>query len=296
MNTIMKNGRTGMSARVNSHEDENGISIDQLRLIAPSIFAEQKHPDRSERFAVLPTIHAVEPLIKEGWIITQVIENKVRKEDKNGFQKHLIRFRHSERQTLFDGVDYNMVMVNAQDGTAALALFCAVIRYLCTNRVIIKDSEIASEKLRHSGRKDSDDVVNAAYRIIERAPMVAEAIRHMSTVQMSEPEKIAYARQALQIRWENELTRDAETGEVIKVMHTAPITPEILIDPRRDADNKNDLWSVFNVVQEHLIKGGDGGLNRSNKTTTTRAVNSATEQTRINKMLWEFTSEVAKTK
>ena len=43
------------------------LSDDQLRQVVPSIFAEQAHDSRSERYVYVPTIQIVQGLRNEGW-------------------------------------------------------------------------------------------------------------------------------------------------------------------------------------------------------------------------------------
>ena len=77
-----------------------------------------------------------------------------------------------------------------------------------------------------------------------------------------------------------------------------------LLAPVRQADNKADLWSTYNVLQEKLIKGGRFAKKEAtsryygtyNKTVKARGVGAISENVRINKALWELTSKMAELK
>jgi len=62
---------------------------------------------------------------------------------------------------------------------------------------------------------------------------------------LNEDEKMEFANISSNLRW----------GQYIPKINLK----EIII-PRRYEDNKNDLWTVYNVIQENLTKGGIKGL------------------------------------
>ena len=70
-----------------------------------------------------------------------------------------------------------------------------------------------------------------------------------------------------------------------------------LLTPVRYGDAATDLWTTFNVVQEHLIRGGDRymgytagmGIRRNR----TRPVGGLGESQKLNKALWSLASEFA---
>src|SRR3954447_1585186 len=70
------------------------LTDDQLRSIAPSIFAEDKHSSRSERYSYIPSSVVLNGLRKEGFLPFYVAQSRTRLEDRRDFTKHLIRFRH----------------------------------------------------------------------------------------------------------------------------------------------------------------------------------------------------------
>ncbi|MGO4484326.1 DUF932 domain-containing protein [Rhizobium sp. 2TAF27] len=60
--------------------------------------------------------------------------------------------------------------------------------------------------------------------------------------------------------------------------------------PRRHDDRANDLWTVWNVVQENAIKGGLRGVGRDDlgrpRRVKSRAVNGIDLDIKLNKALW----------
>ena len=72
-------------------------------------------------------------------------------------------------------------------------------------------------------------------------------------------------------------------------------SPVRLLEAKRSADRSNDLFTVFNVVQENIIKGGirfssknDDGIFERNKV---RAITSIDANIKINKGLWSLSEK-----
>ena len=77
---------------------------------------------------------------------------------------------------------------------------------------------------------------------------------------------------------------------------TSPITVDRLLTARRREDQKNDLWTVYNRIQENFIKGGMRGYGKTGKRMSTRAINSVSEDIRLNKALWQLAEGMAQLK
>src|SRR5206468_11384280 len=64
---------------------------DQLRALAPSVFASQAIPAVSSRYSFVPTARLVSRFREEGWAPVAAVERRIKLEERRGFQKHLIR-------------------------------------------------------------------------------------------------------------------------------------------------------------------------------------------------------------
>ena len=102
------------SESMNLHDTKNfkatALDEDTLRRQAPSIFALGPMAGVSNRYVFVPTSRIVAGLREQDWVPVEVEEQRIRKEVRRGYQKHLIRFRRAEQmQTLDDrcrhGVD-----------------------------------------------------------------------------------------------------------------------------------------------------------------------------------------------
>ena len=69
---------------------------DQIRALAPSVFAMRAMQGVSSRYAFVPTAHLVARLREADWAPVSAVEQRIKIEDGRGFQKHLIRFQRRD--------------------------------------------------------------------------------------------------------------------------------------------------------------------------------------------------------
>jgi len=251
-----------------------------LRKQAPSIFATEPYGKMSDKYKFIPTIDVVEALGKEGFFPAKVTENRVRIQDKVGFAKHAIRFRNSDILPQVGDIIPEIVLVNSHDGTSAFQLSAGFYRLVCSNGMTVGNSEI-SVRQRHSGHIDS--VIEGVFSVTEEFPALTETVREWQGIELTPSQQITFARAALPLRW------DADTNG------NYPVNPSHLIQPMRQADTKNDLWTTFNRIQEHVIKGGVRAVGSDGRRRRSKAVNSVNEDQRLNKALWVLAAELAAT-
>lgn len=266
------------------------MTEDEMFKVAPSIFAVEAHESRSERFKPIPTIEVLRGLAKEGFHAVGAVQGTTRDPGKRAYTKHLIRLRR------FDGQTYNVgdnvvecLLKNANDGTAAYDLMAGMFRIRCLNSLVAQTSTIDSVKVRHSGDVGAK-VIEGTFRVLGEAENLLTAPQDWSRIQLAAPEREAFAEAARVIRF-----GDDETGEV-----KTPITARHLLTPRRFDDRADDLWTTFNVVQEHVIRGGDTAMGRDanlrRRRSTSRAVNGIDQSVKLNKALWVLAESMAKLK
>src|SRR5436309_9986784 len=114
------------------------LDNDALRRCAPSIFAGQAQPGVSHRYSFLPTSEVVEAMRADGWAPVQAFEQRIRVAERQGFQKHVIRFQrldHIENHTL--GHRPEVVLLNSHDRSSAYQLHAGIFRLVCSNGMII---------------------------------------------------------------------------------------------------------------------------------------------------------------
>jgi hypothetical protein len=250
------------------------LSNDQISLYAPSVLAESAHESRGERYTFIPTISVIDGLRKEGFQPYEVRQTRVRDLSKRDHTKHMVRMRH-ESSIVGDEVP-EIILLNSHDGSSSYQLLAGIFRFVCSNGLIAGDV-FNDVRVRHSGNV-VDDVIEGSFRVLENTNEIVDRIESYKGITLSAPEQQVFANAALQLRW------DAEE---------APVEAERLLAPKRWADNKSDLWTTFNRVQENMIKGGVRGRSTTGRRLSTRAVGGVSENVKLNRALWTLADGLA---
>jgi hypothetical protein len=61
-----------------------------------------------------------------------------------------------------------------------------------------------------------------------------------------------------------------------------------ILNPVRTEDCGSDLWTIFNICQEKMIKGGFNAVNTKNKLRKQRSITSVKKDIEFNQRLWEI--------
>ncbi|WP_225246260.1 DUF932 domain-containing protein [Agrobacterium tomkonis] len=266
------------------------MTEDEMRVIAPSIFATSAHESRSERFQPIPTIEILRALTAEGFVPVGAKQSATRTEGKADFTKHLIRLRRVD-----DGKTYHVgdtvceiLLKNANDGTSAYELMAGLFRIRCLNSLVTQTGTIEETKVRHSGDVQGK-VIDATYTVLKAAENALVAPQDWSNLRLNSEEKDILAQSAHMLRFGD---ADGDT--------TTPIKPAQLLTQRRTGDLGDDLWTTWNVVQENAIKGGIRAYGRDDlgrpRRVKSRAVTGIDQDIKLNKALWHLGAKMAELK
>ena len=264
-----------------SYRSREPLTDDQMRRIAPSVFAESAHESRSSRYAYIPTIEVIDGLRAEGFQPYSIAQGRTRVEGKQDFTKHMLRFRHAGQfgaQQVGDSF-HEIILINSHDGTSSYQMIPGLFRLICTNGMIAGE-QYEDFRVRHSGNP-VEKVIEGAYRILDNIEQIDHSRELMTGINLKPAHQQIFAKAALQLRWDGEEEK-------------SPIEPIQLLQTRRIDDRGNDLWKTFNRTQENLIKGGLSGINSKGGRTTTREVKGIYENVKLNRALWTLAEEMAK--
>ncbi len=271
----------------------------ELRRYAPSLFATEAHHSRSDRFAPVPTIDIVRGLQREGFEVFSASQAKTRDASKRDFTKHMVRLRNPSFRQQSNGDTFEIVLINGNDGSSAYRMMPGFFRMVCSNGLIVGES-LGEIRVRHSGNA-LHDVIEGAYTVLADAPKVVDRVESFRALSVSRDEAMAFATAAHQLRFPNAAldTEDADFAP-------APVEPIRLLSARRQEDmaERSNLWGVFNVVQENVIRGGQKGWverkdargRTQTRRASTRAVSGIDGNRDLNRALWTLAEEMAKLK
>lgn len=284
------NAMTPIYTKTARFDGARALTEDEMRKLAPSIFAVEPHASRSERFAPIPTIAVLRGLMNEGFMPVGVKQSGARDHSRLDFTKHLIRLRRIDQDQNYSVGDTvcEILLKNANDGTSAYELMAGLFRIRCLNSLVAQTGTIDTIKVRHSGDVQAK-VIEGTYSVLNEAQKALAAPQDWSQMRLDSAERTAFAEAAHVLRFA------ASEGEA-----KTPVKPEQLLVPRRHEDAHADLWTTFNVVQENTIRGGLTAFGRDRnmrrRRVTTRAVNGIDQDVKLNKALWTLASRLAELK
>lgn len=270
----------------NSRNQQRVLSNDELHSIAPSLFAQSASADRSERYRFVPTIDVLDALRSEGFQPVSVKESRSMTDEGKPFVKHHVRLRREQdlgiKLTDFDTVLPEIALTNSHNGTSGFILDAALHRLVCSNGLIAAQSQ-GSLRFRHSGSDDlAGRIIEGAYEIVEDFPLLADSVKEWSGIELNRDQQMAFAAAAIPLRFEAD-----EDGNY-------PVSPSQILVPKRFGDHRKDLFTTFNITQEHLIRGGVRTGIKNGRRMTSRKITSVDTDMKLNKALWTLASEMSK--
>lgn len=253
------------------------LSDEQIRGVAPSIFAEDKHASRSERYSYIATSQVLASLRKEGFEPFMVAQTRVRDDAKREHTKHMLRLRHASQ---ISGAEANeVILLNSHDGSSSYQMLAGMFRFVCCNGMVCGEA-VNDIRVPHKGNV-VQRVVAGAFDVLDGFTRVVDEREGMKSVALNQGEQAAFARAALALKYDTELA-------------PAPVTETQVLQPRRLDDRGQDLWTTFNRVQENLLKGGLSARTATGRNTTTRGVQGIDQNVKLNRALWILAEEMRK--
>jgi len=251
-------------------------SLEELRVIAPSIFTQVGSKDTSDKYTHIPTDRVIEDMEVLGWKVVDAKEVKARTAGTIGFQKHLVVFRNPD--VVINGSDGDTVfpqvlLTNSHDGKNAFKFTAGLFRMICENGLVIATETFEDVKIRHMGY-DFETLQGTIKEMVDKLPLTVEAMNKMKEIELEEEQMFDLAKSFLDLRIEG--TDNTFDNHAIA---------EVL-EPQRDADKGNGLWEVFNRVQENVMEGNFQYKTLKGKVRQARVIKNFKQDQELNKRLF----------
>ena len=256
------------------------LSKEQIKSKAPSIFTSTAAQGVSDKYTHIPTSNVIDDMDLLGWKVVDAKEVKARKGI--GFQKHLLVFRNED--VVINGADGDTVypqilLTNSHDGKNSFTFTAGLFRMICENGLVVSTEQFEDVKMRHMGYT-FEELQEQIKGMVERLPLTVESMNKMKQIEMSQEAAVEFAQKAIATRFkENEI-------------ENISVDANQLLIPTRKEDEGNDLWSVFNVVQEKILEG-DFNYTFGVKIRKARKIKNFNQDLKINKELFNLALEYA---
>ncbi|KFD24849.1 DUF932 domain-containing protein [Yokenella regensburgei] len=259
--------------RTNQIRRDRPLTRDELMQVVPSVFGEDKHASRSDRYCYIPTITLLENLQREGFQPFFACQSRVRDPERREHTKHLLRLRRAGQ---INGQHVpEIIILNSHGGESSFQLLPGIFRQVCTNSLVCGQS-FGEIRVPHRSNV-VERVIEGAYEVLDIFDRVEEKREAMESLLLPPPAQHALANAALTYRFGEE---------------HQPVTATQILTPRRYEDRQNDLWTTYQRLQENLLKGGLSGRTAKGRRTHTRAVNGIDGDIKLNRALWVMAEEL----
>jgi hypothetical protein len=253
----------------------NSISMEVAKQKAPAIFA-TKPADyiNLNRYHFTPTFEIIDMMKDMGYLLTNAKQSATKIPLRRDHGVHIVEFQHPDlyvKDSTNNEVEARptIVMVNSSDGSRPFDFQMGMFRLVCSNGLIVKDKDLGGFKERHT-KFTFDQIKSMIGAKVDALPKTIDKINSWNGIEMSAKDRFAFATEALALRLGSD--RKPEEYEVRGIL-----------DAKRAADQHNNLWCTYNVVQENLIRGGFQLNERQ-----ARPITNPWQDLELNKSLWSL--------
>ena len=154
-----------------------------------------------------------------------------------------------------------------------------IFRLVCSNGLVIKDKDMGSFNIRHSGYS-FDQLQTTLNQAIERLPDMVGKINEYNMITLTREQQLDFAKKAIALRsYSDRVPTEAELAEFLL--------------PRRTEDVGDSLWVVLNRVQEAVMNGGYHLTNARGKARRAKSIKNIQKDIQLNQQIWELGMEYA---
>jgi len=243
-----------------------------IKSLAPAVFATSPSSKLTNKYEFVPTNEVMEMFDREGWQLSSV------KQSGRGIHGvHELKYRNGQLPKVGDTV-VEAIIRNSHDGSATFSMGAGLFRLVCSNGLTVPTSVAERFSLRHN-HFSLDEVKSLAENFSKKLPKIEESVSKMMEKELTEKEKLRLIKRAVEIRW---------------AVGNAPASIDVsdLLTPFRPEDEGSDLWTVFNVVQEKMMRGGFSYKTPRGRTTQLRGIKSIQASHNLNTKLWEAAEDL----
>jgi len=229
------------------------MTKEEIKAKAPYIFATAPtNPNVSEKYTFANTETIIDDLAKLGWGVVDCRQQRANNRS-NIRSFHMVCFQNKDvfiSKENADGTESidcfpRIILTTSHDGFKSFKFMIGLFRLVCSNGLIVATNTFANIAIRHMNYT-FDELREVVAKAVDAVSDNVAVMNDMRGTILTDEQKNALALSALKIR------KGREDDDKFKVPDTEIAD---VLTPLRKEDEGNDLWSVFNVLQEKVIKG-----------------------------------------
>lgn len=269
---------------------ETFLSNEELLVRCPHAFKEEPtNPNVSGKYVQANTMTVINDLAKLGWYPVEAKQCRAKKNSSGVRSFHMIALQNPDIKIMKNNADGTqtvdayprIIMTNSHDGFNSFKFMLGLFRLVCSNGLVVCDDQMVNMSIRHINYT-FDELRRIVATAIEQVPDIVNTMNKMRTIELSDDNKKELAKEMFKIR------KNLDENDKVEVSDEVL---EDILTPVREEDNKNDLWTVFNICQEKMIKGGFSANTKNNKLRKQRGITSIKKDMDYNQRLWGAASK-----
>ena len=269
------------------------LTKDQVFAKAPAVFAHDYAEDLSNKYGNFNSAQAIEVMNDYGYGVTQAAQVQGRTTTANSYGQHLMAFAKRDEVSAFVEEQPEIIFYNSHDGKSSMKLFAGVYRFICSNGIIAGDG--FDQKMVHY-KSNLDSFEDLLEYTANKLHDISSATTTMKNVTPDPIQVETFALKALETRYDyHPITGRTEFNNKNSFDHRSI---RQVLTPTREEDTSNDAWTIFNRVQESVIRGNFNVLGARKRNghkfigyKESKKLTSIKQNVSVNRQLWDIAQE-----
>ena len=265
------------------------LTEEDIRKTCPFAFmSNPSNPDVSDKYVQATTIDVVHDMAKLGWYPVVAKQCRMKKNTKGIRSFHMLALQNPTVKVLdsnnkIEGYP-RIILTNSHDGFNSFKFMCGFYRCVCSNGLIIADKEFANISIRHINYT-FEELTKTIVNILQKLPNQIEVLNNMKKTVLTGEEKTKFAISAIKLR------KGYDEEDKVEISQE---TIDELLSPVRKEDSANNLYNIYNIIQEKIIKGNFHYSEKQKKMRKMRMITSISKDLDINTNLFNLACSYVK--
>jgi hypothetical protein len=261
------------------------MTEEDIRIAAKAAYATHSIAEVSNRYTFIPTTRLIEDLKSFGWNVQRARQQRSKNSE---YTKHMLVFRNSEEFPAKNGYHLEIITVNSHDRTASFNFMIGIFKLVCSNGLVVADKVFEAFRIRHI-HYNFEDIAALVNTMTANMRAIQKVVAKLQNVQMTDAQQNEFAIKAIASRFK-EYVNDEGVINVRAIKHAIDL--DDFLRATREEDDNASIWSVYNRVQEKLMKGGFHRIGtKDERKKIVRPVTNIKLDVDMNKSLWQLANE-----
>lgn len=250
------------------------LTYNEIMEKAPAVFETDPAVTMHSKYKIIKTSDLIEPLMDEGWNVVSASQRRTRKEEWQDKTFHFLRFRNDGFNIGNDPLE--IVVSNSHNGSSSFKIQLGVFRVVCSNGLIAGTDLVSPLMLQHKGLSNTLITEIATMYANKMSTYLTDGIEAMKKTEISDVAMFELA---------NYIAKQKHADYEVDVNG--------MLHARRMEDYGQSVWTIYNRLQENMIKGGYQIKGENGKWRQARAISSPMADIELNTKLFDKALEYA---